>query len=378
MKKFVAIICMISLLISLQSCEGTDRKVQGSKIRKGDYLIGFTHQSSMKKLLKKHEVEPIKTYKNFPIALASLTESQYKTLKSEQKVFSIEEDGELKSSDTFTSRQSKVFNHLTITADVQSGYTGKGVKIAILDSGVDTSHEALNIKEEISLVDRDDTPYSTGHGTHVAGIIGALPNEKGIRGVAPGAELYSVKVLNKRDVGKNSLLLSAIDWCLVNKMDIIHTSISSPTESKIVNEAVKAAYDQGILLIASAGNQGMYLKESISFPGAYDSVIAVGSIDENGKRSMFSGVGESLELMAPGEGIISTEPDNEYGERDGTSMAAPFITGISALLLEKNPDLTNKDVRKILNESAVSAEEPFLYGNGIVNAKKALLQVDNY
>ncbi|MDQ0216906.1 subtilisin [Oikeobacillus pervagus] len=297
-------------------------------------------------------------------------------IKKEETIFSIEKDGDLKSSDVSQTYQSQILNQLNISTKIKTKYTGKGVKIAILDSGIDISHEDLSIKDEVSFLNTEDTSYSTGHGTHVAGIIGAKPTNNGsVEGIAPETDLFSIKILNERDVGKNSILISAIDWCLDNKMDIVHTSISSQKRSKIVNYAVQKAYDKGILLISSAGNQGMYLKESITFPGAYDSVIAVGSVDQNNKRSVFSSVGESLELMAPGENIYSTEPNNSYGQRDGTSMAAPYITGIAALIMEKNPKLTNKEVRKILNETADEIGEPFLYGNGIVNAQKALLQV---
>jgi subtilisin len=375
-KKNNLLFLIILLIIGTLFCKSNINPPSTFQTAKHDYLITFANKEDIKKISKKYNISIIKEYTFFPIILASLTKEQVKYLQKEESIIGIEKDGSLGKSEitkqSIQSSSSEIFRRLQITNNIQSKYTGKGVKIAILDSGIDISHPDLSVKGGISFVgNTKDLSDSTGHGTHVAGIISAKANDIGITGVAPNAYIYAVKILNNRDFGKNSILLSAIDWCLKNKMDIIHMSISSNKKSKAVEKALQEAYNKGALMIASAGNRGFYLKESITYPGAYESVIAVGSLDNNNKRSIFSSVGKELEIMAPGEKIYSTEP-NGYGYRDGTSMAAPYVTGIAALIMEKYPGMKNIEIRNRINESATKLGDPFLYGNGIINAKKAL------
>lgn len=338
---------------------------------KQDYLITFSTKQDIENIVKENNLQLIRDYHYFPVILVSLTAKQVKSLNQQKSIIAIEKDGNLEDSDIQQKWGAKL-SHINLSENATTPFTGKGVNIAILDSGIDISHPDLNIKGGISFIgSKNDFHDSTGHGTHVAGVIGATKEGK-IQGIAPDADLYAVKLLNDQNSGKNSDLLSAIDWCLKNKMNIIHMSISSKHHSKAVEVSLQSAYKNGVLMIASAGNQGFYLTESITYPGAYSSVIAVGSVDEKNERSLFSSTGKDLEIMAPGESIYSTEPSNKYGYRDGTSMAAPHVTGIAALLMEKYPSLTNEEIRTLINDTAIKLGEPFLYGYGLINADKLL------
>lgn len=205
-----------------------------------------------------------------------------------------------------------------------------------------------------------------GHGTHVAGTIGALDNELGVIGVAPQADIYAIKALDQYGNGSYSDIISGIEWAIDNNIDIINMSIGGTTKSKTLETAVNNAYNAGILLVASAGNNGYDKKGTITYPAAYDSVIAVGAVDENNTRAYFSSVGRQLELMAPGVNVLSTVPNNSYASYSGTSMASPHIAGSAALLWEANPNLSNVEIRNLLNNSAIYLGDSFEYGNGLV------------
>lgn len=361
------------LLFFLCSCENNmGSTFSNINEHKEDYLITFSKKENIEYLVEKYKLKVVRVYRYFPVVLVSLTAKQIKSLKQEKTIIAIEKDGEVES----TENQQKGINRLSqinLIENTNRKYTGKGVNIAILDSGIDSSHKDLKIKGGVSFIgSKNDYNDSTGHGTHVAGIIGAKIKEGRINGIAPQANIYAVKLLNNHNSGKNSNLLSAVEWCLEKKMNIIHMSISSNKKSKAVEVSLQIAYKKGVLMIASAGNQGFYLTESITYPGAYSTVIAVGSVNKNNERSLFSSVGSELEIMAPGESIYSTEPHNKYGYRDGTSMAAPHVTGIIALLIEKYPRLKNDEIRTLIRENSTKLGEPFLYGNGLINADKLL------
>jgi subtilisin family serine protease len=245
-------------------------------------------------------------------------------------------------------------------------YTGKGVKIAILDTGVDYHHPDLapNYKGGHDFINNDDDPMDdNGHGTHVAGIIAAARNGKGIVGVAPNAELYAVKVSDSKGKGSFSTLVEGINWAIDNHMNIITMSITGEGGSPALAKAVNVAYhDFGIILVAAVGNGN---GEITFYPAAYDEVIGVGSIDKDNNLSSFSLTGSDVEFVAPGTEIKSTWPEGKYAVLSGTSMATPFVTGAIALLLGSNEKAwnssgavngdgkwTNDEIRQVLRYTA--------------------------
>ncbi len=263
--------------------------------------------------------------------------------------------------------------------------TGKGVKIAILDSGINYNHQDL--KDNYSgghnfIIDVNSSdPYDDGwntHGTHMAGIIAAKDNGIGVVGVAPSASIYAVKVLDYSGFGKVSDIIAGIEWAVSNDMDIANISISG-IESDILKSTCDAAEDAGLLIIASAGNS---YGESALFPASYDSVVAVGSVDSENKLGFFSPIDRAVEIVAPGLDIQSTSRDNGYDILSGTSQSTAFVSGVAALIISsgvsdinEDGEINNLDVRKKLQTSALDLGEigrDDKFGYGLVDANRSL------
>ena len=255
-----------------------------------------------------------------------------------------------------------------------AGFTGKGIKIAVIDSGI-SRHDYLNIAGGISFVsgknyDEDDH----GHGTHVAGIIGAQNSRLGNHGVAPGAKLYAIKSMDSEGKGTLSSVIAGIEWSIENNIDIINMSIGISTHSRVFEEVINKAYHNGVLVVAAAGNSGFSADGNVMYPAKYESVIAVSAIDHNNERASFSSTGAEVELTAPGLNILSTNSQNDFEFMSGTSMATPFVTGTLALYMEKYPYLSHQELRKLLQKNAIdigAAGRDPLFGYGIVQAPQS-------
>lgn len=212
---------------------------------------------------------------------------------------------------------------------------GEGVKVAVLDTGVDLDHPDLakNLLPGMNFVDPKRPPNDDNqHGTHVAGIIAAENNEIGMVGVAPEAKIVPVKVLDRNGNGNLVNVAKGIRWAVDEaKADLICMSLGSPNPVQEVRKAIQHAQSKGVVCFVAAGNAGK--TRQLFYPAEYPETVAIGSIDENFGRSGFSNTGESLDFMAPGGRIFSTVPDNWYAILSGTSMAAPFATGVAALVL---------------------------------------------
>ncbi|MED4302003.1 S8 family serine peptidase [Geobacillus stearothermophilus] len=252
--------------------------------------------------------------------------------------------------------------------------TGQGVKVAVFDTGI-SSHTDLQIKGGVSFVEGSNFNVDeNGHGTHVAGIIGSLINNEGIVGVAPSVELYSVKVLDSAGNGSYSSIIKGIEWAIDNNINIINMSLGGFEYSAALEEAINLAYDNNILIVASAGNTG----EQMTYPAKYEKVISVGAVDGNNNKAVFSSVGEELDVVAPGVNIKSTFTNGSYAVKSGTSMAAPHATGVLALIWGKNLAVDNEVIQGLLNYSALGLGDNFSYGNGLVDASNALDMYDEY
>ena len=225
---------------------------------------------------------------------------------------------------------------------------------------------------------KGNTSYNddNGHGTHVAGIIGAQNNGEGTVGVAPDAELYAVKVLDKIGEGNQSDVAKGVEWAIGQKLDIINLSITSENGSHLLEQALQKAYDQGILIVAASGNLGDTVSNEVLYPARYPTVIAVGSVNQNLKRSDFSYYGSDLEFVAPGENIFSTFNGSDvetYAEASGTSMASPFVSGMAALYKQAYPSLRGPSIRTYMQKSALdlgNKGKDSEYGYGLVQLPK--------
>lgn len=254
------------------------------------------------------------------------------------------------------------------------------VKVCVIDTGIDTYHEDLNSNfiEGYDEVDNDnnvDPPSANeSHGTHVAGtILAIMDNNKGIVGVAPNTKLLGCRAL-RNEGGTSSDIANCIMWCINKGARVINMSLGSPTPSQVIKEAIDSAYKKNVMSVAAAGNDGIY---GISYPAAYDNVIAVGALDKNGEKANFSNFGPELDFIAPGVDILSTVPySNQYAKFQGTSMATPHVAGVIALILSINPNLTFNDIYNILVKSSIDMGtfgKDDYYGYGLIHAQRALL-----
>lgn len=246
------------------------------------------------------------------------------------------------------------------------------VIVAVLDAGFDLEHP--------DLINQIVFPYSTvstgmnidDHGTHVAGIIaGQINNNLFGSGVAPNTSIMPVDVF----VGEqaySSDVIEGIYYAVAAGADIINMSIGGYNYSTAYNNAIQYAYQSGVVIVAAAGNDATY--QSL-YPASYENVISVGSTDSYDELSYFSNYGYNIDVVAPGTGIYSTLPYNNFGNSSGTSMATPIVAGVAALVLANEPDMTNDEVVNRLLSTTIDLGSygfDYYYGNGLINAKQAL------
>jgi len=284
--------------------------------------------------------------------------------------------------------------------------TGKDIKVAVIDSGVDVDHsdlkynsiigyDAFSDKKGLRSGDASKLSYISNtykHGSHVAGIIGATANnKKGIVGVAYNSKLMSVKILpdfkdffkpsrkysDGSEVTIVSIIADGIIWAVDNGAKVINMSLNLWEPSTTIEKAVKYALDRNVSVVVAAGNE----RESgntKNYLAAINGVIAVGAVDENNRIAYFSNSGDYVSVVAPGCDIISSVPSifSSYKKMSGTSMAAPHVAGIVALMIEKFGDkATPSWIKNRLEKTATDLGPKGwddLYGHGLVNAYKAL------
>lgn len=299
---------------------------------------------------------------------------------------------------------------------LKEGLTGKGVTIAILDTGIyphdDLTKPNSRIKGFIDLVEDKKEPYDDqGHGTHCAGdAAGNGTQSEGLyAGAAPGADIVGVKVLDFSGGGRLSTVIRGIEWCIENKdkygIKVISLSLGSPALESYrddpLAQAAEKAWHKGIVVCAAAGNDGPN-RGTISTPGNHPLIITVGAADdrntvsrEDDVKAPFSSIGPTPDglvkpdIYAPGTDIISLNaPDSElekmlsesrvgeyYIRMSGTSMATPFCAGVASLLLEANPYLSPNDIKCILMSTAS------IFGNeqaGYIDVQKAIALAKQY
>lgn len=274
----------------------------------------------------------------------------------------------------------------------KSFYTGKGIGVCILDTGI---YEHIDFTGRIwafyDFLAFKRRPYDdNGHGTHVAGLVagdGTASMGK-YRGAAPGCGIISLKVLDRYGTGSQDDVLRALRWIRENRQQyrirVVNISVGTTCNSKRNHarllESVEQLWDEGVVVVTAAGNQGPR-PGSITAPGSSKKVITVGSSDLLEGRSAISGRGPTAEcvckpdIVAPGNKIMSCVPGKpySYGVKSGTSMSTPLVTGAIACALEKNPVLTNTDIKTMLMNSAEDMGLPQnLQGWGKFNRRKFL------
>lgn len=217
----------------------------------------------------------------------------------------------------------------------------------------------------------DSDPYDdNGHGTHVSGIIGAKANNQiGIAGVAWNIRIMALKTFDERGNGNTSLAIDAIEYAVSKGARIINASWGADEKSRILEQVIIAAREDGVLTIAAAGNDR---STKPNYPAYFDSVISVAALDFADNRSDFSNHGPTVDIAAPGTGIFSAKVNNAYGPLNGTSMATPIVAGVAALVWGRHPEFSLQDVENIILSTADKLTVREEIGSGRVNAYNAL------
>ncbi|MEA5582082.1 S8 family peptidase [Nodularia harveyana UHCC-0300] len=259
------------------------------------------------------------------------------------------------------------------------GYTGKGVVVAVLDTGVDYNH--ADLKNNIwtnpgeiagNGIDNDGNGYIddaqgwnfadnsnnvidvNGHGSHVAGTIAGTNNGFGVTGIAYDAKIMPVKVLGDGGSGNSNSLADGIYYAVNNGANVINLSLGGNFPNSTIENAIEYASSKGAVVVMAAGNNGYPFT---GYPASYAENwgLAVGAVDKKNNMASFSnraGMNAFPYVTAPGEGVYSTVPGNDYATYSGTSMATPHVAGVVALMLSANPNLTDAAVRQIIIETA--------------------------
>ncbi len=277
------------------------------------------------------------------------------------------------------------------------------VVVAVIDTGIDCAHEDLqgacwqNPDEVVNGIDDDGNGYVDDvngwnfyeespdvrdvfyHGTHVAGIIAArMNNGRGIAGIAPGVRVMPLGIFSPRGVGTYYDLIRALLYAADEGAAVINLSLGATSYSYGEALAVAYAYARGAVLVAAAGNRA---SDRVFYPAAHPQVIGVAATRVNGQRPGFTNWGSYVDVVAPGVSIISTIPDDRYGVLSGTSMAAPHVSGLAALIRSRNPRLSPEEVRRLIESTAedqigppqqdVPGWDPY-YGYGRIHVERAL------
>lgn len=261
--------------------------------------------------------------------------------------------------------------------DYSTGSTA--VTIAIVDSGVDLSHVDLAAKiiPGYDFVNNDSIAQDdNGHGTHVAGIAAASGNNGiGVAGVSWGARIMPVKVLNASGNGSFADVAAGIIWAADNGAQIINLSLGGASNSVVLQGAVDYASNRGVILVAAAGNTGANF---VLYPAHYSNVIAVAATDNTNTHASFSNYGPEIDLSAPGASIYSTSPGGTYAYNSGTSMAAPYVSGLAAILLGIPGNGGSGAITMQMQSTALDlglAGWDDFYGDGLIQMDRAIQSV---
>ena len=335
---------------------------------KVDVLVSFKEKpgSAEQALIENEGGKVNRKYHVVPTIAASIPKGKLESLRRKPKVTSVEEDITVQ---IIEERLPWGVDRMDAEI-VHSQNKGRGVRVAILDTGIDLDHPDLRVAGDVTFVPETTSGDDDhGHGTMAAGIVAALDNDIGVVGVAPEVELYSVKVLNSNGSGVMSIILSGIEWAIDNNMQVINMSFGGSMDFPLaIRTALEKAYQSGIVLVAGAGNAG---DQGIIFsPARFEPVIAVGATDQQDARASFSCTGSTLELMAPGVGILSTSRGGGYNTGSGTSFSTPHVTGLAALLIASGVT-NNVQVRQVLQGTAEDLGPSgwdSWYGCGLANA----------
>lgn len=246
------------------------------------------------------------------------------------------------------------------------------VKIAILDSGINKEHSDLQGVEFVeynAISKKEEAVYDDyGHGTAIAGIIAA--KGKDIRGVLTNPTIYDVKVINENGEAKLDSVVEGINWSIKNEVDIINISFGFINDRKDLKLAINKAVENGIIIIAAAGNT---MGLSVDYPAKYDEVLSIASLDENLKIDSYSAI-DKVDYSAPGVDIFSTDKDGGYELFSGTSFATAYATGIIASIFKQEDIEEENELLDVIGNYILNLGNDKGYGKGLLTLNKNSLE----
>lgn len=336
---------------------------------------------------------------NIGVAIAHLSDGDRNKLSALSAILSIEEDIEVRAYSGGTPLHPKVmhpghtaiWNMNLVRADWvwQAGQFGKGVKVAILDTGI-AMHPNLQTYGGVSFIANEpDFRDGHGHGTHCAGVV-AGKGRNDVYGVAPGSELYAVKVLDRTGSGSTAGVLSGMDWCISEGMNVMSMSLGSDSPPRIsYARAIKKCQERNIVVVCAAGNGYGGPFPWVGSPAnsyiAGDelaSPIAVAAVDRNKTIASFSSRGKNsndwnpVTVAAPGVSVLSTFLNAGYTTMSGTSMACPHVSGLAALVVAENPGASTQIVKALIalntEQLGVQPAPNDAYGYGLIDCAAAV------
>lgn len=319
------------------------------------------------------------------IYCVSADEAEY--LKSMGLIEKIEENAQLYAygeeedaseyNDPYYTNQKAYFDLMNIPALKQKGYTGEGVRVCVIDTGVKADHPDLadaNIVEGYNYVAKTtDTTDLDGHGTYVCGVIAAQNNNSiGVVGIAPKVTLVPLIALQKGTGTTSNLIEALTDAVDKYNSRIISISLgttqSKDNENTLLEEVIANATDKGAIVICCAGNEGT---DDNCYPASCPSAICIGSVEQDLTLSDFSQTNNTVDAVAVGRKIATTNISGRYSQISGTSVATPIVSSIAALFVNEDPDLTQEEFRNLLKAGTIDLNESGHeagYGYGFIDA----------
>lgn len=390
---------ILTLLLFVSLCVGININIYASEEEyKSDEIIVVYKDSLSATTIKKNiiskgatieDVIPIEDNKAYVVEIEGTVNDAIKEFNKDSKVLLVQPNYKYNLNEETTYYDPGYqyqFDTLRVTSawDFLKDIEHTTTKVAVIDTGVDVYQEDLqktlkNHEYYIQTLNGkqiktdEDTSY---HGTHVAGIIGATYGNKiGVAGIASGYDndLSEIMVIGSSEDGDSlytSDIVDAINYAVENGAQVVNMSFGGYGRDRVMEEAMKAAYNEGVVLVAASGNEEDNYYTS---PSDFREVISVNASNEAGVATYYSNYGDLKDITAPGNAILSTFPGDSYQRLSGTSMASPMITGIVALMLDANPNLTPAEVYNIICGTASNNGTFNDYtAYGIANAREAV------
>ncbi|WP_276300033.1 S8 family serine peptidase [Halorussus lipolyticus] len=309
--------------------------------------VGFASERGRQDTLKKAD-ETVRQFESLDIVTAKMPAKAAQGLQNNPNIRYVEKNGKV-----HAHAQTLPWGIDRVDADVahSNGDTGSGADIAILDTGIDKDHPDLkaNLGNGKDFSGKGTWNDGDGHGTHCAGIANAVNNTEGVVGVSTEATLHAGKVLGDDGSGSFSDVAAGIEWTANKGYDVASLSLGASSGTSTLRDAVDYAYNNGVLVVSSAGNSGP-CSDCVGYPAAYSNAMAISSTDEDDGLSSFSSTGSEIELAAPGGSVYSTYAGGGYNTLSGTSMSCPHVSGAGAQLMATG--MSNTEARSALKNNA--------------------------